>query len=123
VTRHLVLAAALLLALTASPAHAQRVSRLTGAKLLQICQNPRGKVVCEAYINGVADGMTSVQKQMSDTQGKAFAGSTCIPDATTSDQLHTTVTAYLSAHGDMLSKPAAVPTFEALHSAFPCKGQ
>ncbi len=116
-----VLLAAVLLA--AGTADAQRVSRLTGTKLLGACQNPKGKLICEGYISGVADGIAGAEKNMTPDQGHSFAGATCIPNDTTADQLHATVVDYLKAHSDDLAKPAAIPTFDALHAAYPCKRQ
>ena len=114
-------ALAIAFAFASPPACAQRISRLSGAQLLSICSGERMKEVCEGYINGVADGMVAVQKHMSDTQGKALAGSTCIPNGTTTNALHSTVVEYLHSHSDDLRKPAVGPTFDALHAAYPCR--
>ena len=121
--RPLALLAAAAFALTAHAADAQRVSKLTGAKLLGACSNPKGKLICEAYISGVADGIAGSEKNMTRDQGHSFAGATCIPNDTTTDQIRSTVISYLHDHGDAASQPAAIPTFDALHAAYPCKGQ
>ena len=107
--------------LAAPLAHAQRISRLTGEKLLETCSNPKGKLICEGYISGVADGIAGSEKNMTRAQGQAFAGATCIPNDTTINQMHATVVSYLRAHPEDGAKPAAVSTFSALHDAFPCK--
>ncbi len=113
-------AVALAMALASAPASAQRISKLTGARLMSICAGDRARQACEGYISGVADGIEAVQKHMTDQQGHGFAGSTCIPTETTVNQLHSTVVAYLRSHSENLGKPAIVPTFDALHAAFPC---
>ncbi len=114
---------ALAVGLATRTADAQRVSRLTGAKLLGACENPKGRLICEGYISGVGDGIAGAEKNMTAEQGHSFAGATCIPNDTTADQLHSTVVDYLKAHRDVLSQPAAIPTFDALHAAYPCKPQ
>ena len=106
-----------------SAADAQRVSHLTGAKLLSICGNRAQAELCEAYISGVADGLVAVQKHMSDAQGRAFPASTCIPDGTSAAALRETVATYLHTHGDRLGKPAIFATFDALHANYACPGQ
>ena len=111
------------LTLAAPLAHAQRISRLTGEKLLEACSSAKGKLICEGYISGVADGIAGAEKHMTKEQGQAFAGATCIPDATSANQLHQTVVSYLRAHPEAGSKPAVVPTYDALHDAYPCKSQ
>ncbi len=104
------------------PGEAQRLAPIKGGKLLALCQNARARTACDAYISGVSDGIAGVQHMMTDRQGQSFAGSTCIPDATSAETLRSTVVDYLSGHPDSRDKPAAVPTFDALHAAFPCKG-
>ena len=108
---------------TAPLAHAQRVSKITGEKLLQLCSSPHGKLICEGYISGMADAIARAEKDMSPTQGRSFAGSACIPDATTADQMHAVVVSFLRAHPETASGPAAIPAYDALHGAFPCKTQ
>ena len=117
----LVAASVLAIGLMTPLAHAQRVSKITGEKLLQTCSASRGKLVCEAYISGVADGIARMEKDMTRAQGQSFAGATCIPTETTITQLHSTVVSYLRAHPETQSGPAAIPAFDALHDAFPCK--
>ncbi len=111
------------LTLAAPLAHAQRISRLTGEKLLEACSSAKGKLICEGYISGVADGIAGAEKHMTREQGQGFAGATCIPNETSANQLHQTVVSYLRAHADAGPKPAAVSTFDALHDAYPCKTQ
>lgn len=119
-TTAIVLAA---LTLAAPLAHAQRISRLTGEKLLEACSSPKGKLICEAYISGVGDGIAGSEKNMTRAQGQDFAGATCIPNDTTANQLHQTVVSYLRAHPEAGAKPAAISTFAALHDAYPCQKQ
>ena len=114
------LIAALAPLLLSQPAHAQRLSKVTGLKLASLCDQPRTRPLCDAYIAGFSDGLAAVQKQMGDVQGRAFAGSTCIPEATTTDTLRSTIDAYIRSHGELGTSPAARPAYEALHAAFPC---
>ena len=121
-TGFVLLATFLAVAAPTAVAHAQRLAPITGGKLLSLCGNARMRTACDAYVSGVGDGIAGVQHMMSDQQGRAFAGSTCIPNGTSGETLRSTVVDYLRAHSGLMDKPAAVPTFEALHAAFPCKG-
>ncbi len=118
----------LLLALSATlavsvplAAQAQRLAPIKGGKLLSICENARSRTLCDAYVSGVADGIAGVEHMMSREQGQGFAGATCIPQSTSAETMRSTVVDYLHGHSDAIDKPAAVPTFDALHAAFPCK--
>lgn len=120
--RPVLLAALAVSGLLAGPAaHAQRMSKLSGGKLAQICASSKGKEVCEGYISGVADGIAGIEHQTDRADATAFKGATCIPNDTTVAALRSTVVDYLRAHPDMAGKPAAVPTYESLHAAYPCK--
>ena len=129
-----------LLAAAPVAAHAQRLAPIKGGRLLGLCENGRTRVACDAYISGVAAGLAGggpkirrgpgarvaggpgVEHMMSREQGKTCAGATCIPAPTSADALRSTVVDFLHAHAEDGDKPAAVPTFEALHAAYPCKG-
>ncbi len=116
-----ILLACLLGAALPGAAQAQRLAPIKGGKLLQLCENGRARTVCDAYVSGVADGIAGLEHMMSKEQGHDFAGATCIPVSTSAETLRTTVIDFIRAHSEDQDKPAAVPTFEALHAAFPCQ--
>ena len=50
-----VLLASGLLAVTAAPAHAQRVSKVSGKALGNMCSASKSTALCDAYLAGVMD--------------------------------------------------------------------
>ena len=121
-TRFFLLLAATAVIGTTTGAHAQRVSRISAGKLVEICGNMRQETLCDAYIAGVADALAGAkhfETQASGTDG----GATCIPQIVTATTLRSTVRDFLNAHADMRDKPAAVPVVDALHAAYPCGKQ
>ena len=103
-------------------ADAQRVSRITAGKLAQICGNPRGTTLCDAYIAGVADALAGAKHFETQASGND-GGATCIPQSVTAATLRSTVHDYFGAHADTRDQPAAVPVVDALHAAYPCGKQ
>ena len=107
---------------TTTVADAQRVSRITAGKLAEICGNPRGATLCDAYIAGVADALAGAKHFEAQASGND-GGATCIPQSVTAATLRSTVHDFFGAHADMRDKPAAVPVVDALHAAYPCGKQ
>jgi hypothetical protein len=118
-SRALLAAAALTAAFPA--AHAQRVSKITAGKLAEICNAPKGRPLCDAYIAGVSDALAGAKHFEAAGANGSSAGATCIPSDVSTDTLRSTVHDFLAAHADMRGKPAAVPVVDALHAAYPCK--
>lgn len=114
-----VLAAVAVISIAAPGAHAQRVSRITAAKLASICGNARGLELCDAYIAGVADALAGAKHFETQASGND-GGATCIPQSVTAATLRSTVHDYFGAHPDARERPAAVPVVDALHAAYPC---
>jgi hypothetical protein len=96
--------------LIAGTAHAQRVSKVNGSRLLTLCTAGRS-TECDAYLSGVADAYAEVGKP----------GGVCIPVAVTGLQLRLVATRYLHDHPQELELPASAITSHALKAAFPCK--
>jgi hypothetical protein len=112
-----VLAASLLMA-GASQAQDKPVGRLThlpAGTLLRLCQSPQTVKVCDAYVSGIADGITLVES----AAGPNTARKVCIPQAT-GTQLRSTVVAWMSKHSDRLSADVGPVAYDALTEAFPC---
>jgi hypothetical protein len=104
--RHVILAAALLAAL---PAHAQRVSKVNGSKLMAFCSGEDIKG-CDAYLAGVADAMAE----------EPAPRRACIPNAVTGVQLRDVVLKLLRDAPEKRELPAARIVVHAYGKAFPC---
>jgi hypothetical protein len=96
--------------LVCGTAHAQRISKVNGSKLLTLCTAGR-TTECDAYLSGVADAYAMVGK----------AGGVCIPLPVTGVQLRLVVTKYLHDHPQELELPAGAIAGHAFTAAFPCK--
>ena len=95
----------------AGTAHAQRESRVTGAKLLSLC-SASNAANCDAYLSGVADAVAA--------QGPQHAPF-CIPDAVTGKQLREVAVKYLHDHPQELELKAGTVATHAFSAAFACK--
>ncbi len=95
----------------AGVAHAQRESRVTGAKLLSLC-TASAAANCDAYLSGVADGVAA--------QGPEHAPF-CIPDAVTGKQLREVAVKYMHDHPQDLELKAGTVVTHAYTAAFACK--
>lgn len=91
-------------------AHAQRISKVNGSKLLTMCSAGR-TVECDAYLSGVADAYAAAGK----------VGGVCIPTAVTGVQLRLVATKYMHDHPQDLELPAGEIASHAFMAAFPCK--
>ena len=110
----------------ASPACAQRLSNITGAKLGDICISKSSVQLeaCTAYLDGVSDAISFYQHLMpSDgTKGK-LPDYVCIPGPTTGPQLRQKYVAWLRDHGEAQRQPAAQAAMRALNDSFQCPGE
>lgn len=116
------LLAGVALMLTAGAAAAQRVTKVDGARLLEICTSSnRGLAMsCEAYIDGVSDTVTLYQ-EAAPRQGDARVPDTiCVPPATTGGQLRDEVVSFLRQHADARPRPAAQVVTRVLRERHPC---
>ncbi len=95
----------------ASTAHAQRESRVTGAKLLSLC-TASAAANCDAYLSGVADAVAA--------QGPDRAPF-CIPDAVTGRQLREVAIKFMHDHPQELELKAGTVVSHAYAAAFACK--
>ena len=103
--------AAALTALLSTGAHAQRLSKVSGAKLMGICNAGRS-TDCDAYLSGVADAIGAA--------GRDHAPA-CIPDAVTGVQLREVVKKFLRDHPQDMQQPAGELVTHAFAADFPCK--
>ena len=99
------------LMLGASAAHAQRVSKVDGNRLMAMCSTrPAGE--CDAYLSGIADAI--------EAEGRAKA-SACIPTAVTGTQLREVVLKYMRDNPQTRQAHAGALTIKAFSAAFPCR--
>ena len=111
----------------AGTAHAQRSSKLTALKLMEICaaKDPRQVEGCTAYIDGVADAVSSYQRARpaNGSKGAALPGYICIPAETTGVQLRQAVTDWFLKHKDQATRQAGDVVIRALDGSYPCPGE
>ena len=91
-----------------------RLTHLSAAKLLSLCQSPRTNGPCEAYISGISDGITLTGDAVPKDQRKV-----CIPEAS-GNQLRGAVVGWLSKHPERLSSDVGPVVYDAMTAAFPC---
>lgn len=103
------LCTASLACLLAAPAHAQRVSKVTGNSLLGLCSATDVKG-CDAYVSGVADALAEA--------GETRAA--CIPASVTTQQLRDVVIKALRDQPQNREMPGGRLTVHAFEKAWPC---
>ena len=104
---------------TVTAAHAQRLSKVTGAQLVKLCM-ARDTTGCDAYISGIADAIDLLQRQSPEPHD-AMHMVACIPPATSGQWLLATVIGYGQGHEGEQKLPAAVMVASALKANYPCK--
>ena len=116
--------AALLAALAATPAHADRYSPLSGEKLMQVCTRGSTALVgaCDAYIDGVSDAITSYQaaRPQDGRKGAPLPAYICVPGHLTGPQLRQTVVAWGEQHRNELNGQASAVVIRALLQTYAC---
>ncbi len=95
----------------AGTAHAQRESRVTGAKLLSLC-TASNTANCDAYLSGIGDAVAA--------GGPAHAAF-CIPDAVTGKQLRDVAVKFMREHPQEMELKAGTIATHAFTAAFACK--
>ncbi len=122
----IILASALAVVLTGH-AQAQRLSNLTGQRLVGLCtsRDPSQIEGCTAYIDGVADAAAFYQRlRPSDgSKGGALPGYVCVPGATTGVQLRQTVVDWFRKHQEQASRQASGIVLRALDDTYLCPGE
>lgn len=104
---------------SASLAQAQRVSKVTGKGLGQMCTSQNGMKLCDAYLSGVMDSAVWSRDYAVYEHDKAPVAF-CVAPKTTTPQVRTMVVSWLKGHADSLSQPAGKAVYRALHEAYPC---
>ena len=103
----------------ATPARAQRLSKVDGATLLGLCsgKQPAG---CDAYVSGIADAIQLMQRSSPEPHD-AMKLVACIPPAVTGPALRATVIGYGQGHAGDQKLPAGIMVMSALKANYPCK--
>ncbi len=102
-----------------SAAQAQRLTAMQASRFFQTCQAHAGQTVCDAYISGVADGVT-LTEPTKDAAGASGAASTiCIPPSN-GNVLREQVVRWLSGHTEALRGQVGPAVHGALQALYPC---
>jgi len=115
-----VLLASGLLAVTAAPAHAQRVSKVSGKALGNMCSASKSTALCDAYLEGVMDSEVWAKKYDSYADDAGAPVAFCVPTGETTTQVRGKLISWLHAHTDALTQPGGKAVYRALHEAYPC---
>ena len=91
-------------------AHAQRVSKVDGNRLLALCST-KPAAECDAYLSGVGDAI--------EAEGRDKAPA-CIPTSVTGVQMRDVVGKYIKNHPESRELKAGALTIKAFAAAFPC---
>ena len=118
---NMMLLAALTVTASWTGAQAQRLTAIPAARFYQTCQSRGGQTVCDAYISGVADGVTLAESSVGKgPDGKPkLAPTICIPSLS-GTELRGRVTGWLSAHTDRLKGDVGPAVHDAMAELFPC---
>ncbi|MGI4952269.1 MAG: Rap1a/Tai family immunity protein [Janthinobacterium lividum] len=118
------------LALTVSmggAAQAQRMSNLTGAKLVELCTSKDAKLVsgCTAYIDGIADTSAFYQRlrPADGSKGEKLPGYICVPGPVTGVELRQGVINWYKSHTDQANRQASGIVLRALDEMYLCPGE
>ena len=101
-------------------AHAQRLFAMKAGKFAQICASRSGRGVCEAYLDGIADGESLSYLAAHNNGDKSAFEGFCIPTTEKTAQMRDKMLTWLNNHKESLEKPVGESVFTALHNAYPC---
>lgn len=96
----------------------------TGEELFRQCSDPMKEKACKAYINGVADGVTTftVTVQLLHPKDPSYPRLFCT-EAVAPEELVRATRKYLANHPETRHFGAASQVMLALQQAFPCRNQ
>jgi len=109
-----------LLVATAVPAHAQRVSKVSGKALGNMCSANKSTALCDAYLAGVMDSEVWAKKYDSYADDAGAPVAFCVPTSETTTQVRGKLISWLHAHTDALTQSGGKAVYRALHEAYPC---
>ena len=104
-----------------SGAEAQRLTAMQASRFFQTCQAHAGQTVCDAYISGVADGVTLTESSVPKGAGgkPSVVPTICVPPSN-GNMLREQVVRWLSGHTDSLRGDVGPAVHDALLALFPC---
>ncbi|MBS1032072.1 hypothetical protein JK192_11840 [Gluconobacter cerinus] len=114
------LLAAGLMTVAAAPAHAQRVSKVSGKALGNMCSASKSTALCDAYLAGVMDSEVWSKKYDSYADDAGAPVAFCVPVSETTTQVRGKLISWLHAHNDALTQSGGKAVYRALHDAYPC---
>lgn len=101
-------------------AMAQRITPMQTDSFARICSRPTGHSLCDAYLSGLADGVTLSKLNSSAAGDTAATAGFCVPVSETTASIRGKVLVWLKANTDALSHPVGESLFKALHDTYPC---
>jgi len=104
----------------AAPAHAQRVSKVSGKALGNMCSASKSTALCDAYLAGVMDSEVWSKKYDSYADDAGAPVAFCVPVSETTTQVRGKLISWLHAHNDALTQSGGKAVYRALHDAYPC---
>lgn len=99
------------LLLACHPAHAQRMSKVTGATLMSACTG-KSTSSCDAYLDGFSDAIF--------VEGKTAAVA-CVPIPATGTEMREVLIQYMKGHPEVQHMKAGEIAHAALAKAYPCR--
>ena len=125
--RALWLGAAALVLLGGAADAQNRISNITGAKLVETCtsRDPRMVEACTAYVDGVSDTASFYQflRPADGSKGQRLPDYICVPGPTTGPQLRQSVVEWARRHPEAMRESAAQVTMRALNDTYLCPGE
>ncbi|MBS1035343.1 Rap1a/Tai family immunity protein [Gluconobacter cerinus] len=109
-----------LVTIAAAPAHAQRVSKVSGKALGNMCSASKSTALCDAYLAGVMDSEVWSKKYDSYADDAGAPVAFCVPVSETTTQVRGKLISWLHAHNDALTQSGGKAVYRALHDAYPC---
>lgn len=102
----------------------QSARAATGEELFRQCSDPMKEKECKAYVNGVADGVTTftVTVQLLHPNDPSYPRLFCT-ETVTPEELVRATRKYLASHPKTRQFGAASQVMLALQQAFPCRSQ
>jgi len=105
--------------LVTGTAHAERFSKITGDKLIEICSSSASET-CTAYIDGVSDAASLYQKlrPINGSRGPRLPAYLCVPTEATGMELKEIVVSFGHSHTGFNTAERLV--LDALRAKWPC---
>ena len=112
------LLAAGLVTVAAAPAHAQRVSKVSGKALGNMCSASKSTALCDAYLAGVMDSEVWSKKYDSYADDAGAPVPLCVPVSETPSQVHRKLISEYHAYLDALTHSCCKAVYRELNDDY-----